>query len=106
MITKDDVTEENGWELDYSWTGTEEIVVGEDADGNEIIEERPYHYERWVKKLDSFTTFDRNTNFEAYEIVLNLEVKYGARSVDELCTELIGLWPGSLENTEIGKWNI
>lgn len=52
---------------------------------------------------ERFTTFVSSGNTEAYELTLDLNVGYAARTVDDLIYDLLGLWPGSLADTETGE---
>lgn len=51
---------------------------------------------QWV---DSFTTFEDQMEAEAYELYLEVELSFKARSIDELAFDLLGIWPGSLKDT-------
>ena len=54
----------------------------------------------WV---DTFTTvFDTEEGkiYQAYQIEVNVDITYRARSVDELAFDIIGLWPGDLSDVE------
>ncbi len=68
--------------------GTAYILMGGGNDDDTL-----YYY-------DSFTTFPDTDGLEAYELVLDLEVKYTAVSVDKLMSDYMGLWPGKLTDTE------
>ena len=52
--------------------------------------------------VDSFFTFESSANNKAYELAIKSDVKYTARSVDDILYEQLGLWPGSLTDTQIG----
>lgn len=68
------------------------IQTLDDAQGNPVY--------MW---LDTFTTsFDTEDGqvYQAYQIEINIDVTYRARSVDELAFDIIGLWPGELSEVE------
>ena len=52
--------------------------------------------------IDSFYTFPQAELKEAYQVYFKLDINYAARSVDEVIMDLLGLWPGSLTDTETG----
>lgn len=54
------------------------------------------HSSQW---LDSFTTFEDRMEADAYELYLEVDLSFKARSVDEIAFDLLGIWPGSLTDT-------
>lgn len=52
--------------------------------------------------LLTFCTLPAATGHQAYQLNLHLKVSFGTRSIDQLCDEILGLWPGSLSETETG----
>lgn len=72
----------------------------------EVYEERgPLSHPDMIqrRRIDSFTTGETGSGYQAYMIQLNVDVSYAARSVDEMVTSVLGLWPGSLADTEAGS---
>lgn len=68
------------------------IQMPDDAAGKPV-----YH---WV---DTFTTaFETEDGeiYQAYQIQIDIDVTYRARSIDELAFDIIGLWPGELTEVE------
>jgi hypothetical protein len=55
-----------------------------------------------VTQIDSFTTIRASSGQEAYELILDLKITFSPRSMDSLVTELMGLWPGSFQDTVLG----
>lgn len=56
--------------------------------------------------IDTFTTFQDTSTIQAYQLKLTIDVHFSPRSVDDLTLYLLGLWPGSLDNTEYGPGGI
>lgn len=54
-------------------------------------------------RIDSFRTSTSGEGYEAYLLQVDVNINYGSRSVDNLVANILGLWPGSLENTEEGS---
>ena len=54
-------------------------------------------------KIDSFTTAENVPAKTAYTLDFSLDISYVSKSIDELVLDLMGLWPGSLSDTEIGS---
>lgn len=46
-----------------------------------------------------FTTFPNKLNTQAYEMYAALNLSFKARTVDEIAFELLGIWPGRLDDT-------
>jgi len=101
-ITFYDLRPDNSYVLYVTWRQRIPGVHGsqitpEDGDKSELM------YETKTEVADSFTTFeDIATTQQAYQLQLHLNISYAARSVDDLTLELLGLWPGSLEDTQEG----
>ncbi len=50
-------------------------------------------------RIDNFSTvFPNASNSQAYQLRLNVDVTFTSRSVDELATNILGLWPGDLQD--------
>lgn len=49
--------------------------------------------------LDLFTTFEDIQPAVAYQLYISVNLSFQARTVDELAIDLLGIWPGSLDNT-------
>ena len=47
----------------------------------------------------TFTTFPKRLDTQAYELYAGLNVSFKARTVDEIAFELLGIWPGRLDDT-------
>lgn len=56
-----------------------------------------------IAYIETFTTFPSSANTEAYELILDLNVGYTARTIDDLIYSILGLWPGSLSDTQVGE---
>lgn len=52
-------------------------------------------------KIDQFKTFVDTIDYQAYELNLYMTVTFSSISVDQLLMNLMGLWPGSLMDTNI-----
>lgn len=46
--------------------------------------------------VDTFSTFQATKDYQAFELVLEMNVTYTSVSVDQLLSNIMGLWPGSL----------
>lgn len=57
----------------------------------------------YIEEIDKFKTFPPAAEHEAYQLYFALNVSYAARSVEDIIIDLLGLWPGSLADTETGS---
>lgn len=55
------------------------------------------------RQVASFTTLAGNDGHQAYRLNMKLTVAFSARSMDDLASDLMGLWPGSLYDTEANE---
>ena len=67
-----------------------------DKDGKYIDSQSGY---RDKSTLDSFTTYADSLETEAYQLYTKVDISFEARSIDELCFDLLGVWPGNLTKT-------
>lgn len=49
--------------------------------------------------LDSFKTYEDREKIKVYEMYISVNLSFKARSIDELAFELLGFWPGKLQDT-------
>ncbi len=49
--------------------------------------------------IDSFRTFPVEGSQKVYKLILNIDITYAARSIDDIALNIMGLWKGSLNNT-------
>ena len=70
-----------------------------DEDGN--IVEKTVSQTRGTRSyyVGSFTTFDNQLKTNAYQLYVDVDISFKARSVDEIAFDLLGIWPGSLQET-------
>lgn len=63
-------------------------------------------HEHKYKVIDTCDTFideaDMAERNEAFELIINIDIVYTARSVDDLVINVLGLWPGDLMDTVLG----
>lgn len=55
--------------------------------------------EEVITEIETFKTFKNTQSREAYSLILSLDIHFAAKSIDELLTEMMGLWPGNLNDT-------
>lgn len=77
-----------------------------DDTGGEVMLPRKIGPGTFIQKtelVETFTTLSDAPQPQAYQLQFNITIDYEARSIDELTQELLGLWHGSLENTDSGS---
>ena len=51
------------------------------------------------EKIDSFRTYPPEGSNETYQLVMEVNISFAARSIDDIAMNVIGLWKGSLNDT-------
>lgn len=57
---------------------------------------------QYTRCIDEFTTFADNVEGKAFRLQFNATITFAPVSIDELTLEILGLWPGSFEDIDIG----
>lgn len=70
-----------------------------DEEGNILSRTDSQRHEGGSTQKGTFTTFPDKLNTQAYELYAGLNVSFKARTVDEIAFELLGIWPGRLDDT-------
>lgn len=50
-------------------------------------------------KEDTFTTFEDKQKALVYELYMTVNISFKARTIDDIAFEVLGIWPGNLEDT-------
>lgn len=80
----------------YIYELTTTVTKVYDEEGNLLSTSEETTKGFWSKC--SFTTFQNTRNLNAYEMYVEVNLSFKARSVDEIAFEILGIWPDSLNN--------
>lgn len=92
----------NTYEVYEKWYERTAILIPVEQDDGSVVFVEEYQYTLHTEKIDRFTAFSAAEQATAYQLYFQVDIDYAARSVDDLIIDLLGLWPGSLADTETG----